>query len=300
MKNLCIFCCLLSQLLFFPSCDNDDTTPKPKLSLPYNNLNELFARQDVSSESHTIDASSNETITTSSDAKIIINAESFIKNNETISGNIDIITKELFRKSDMILLNLPSTSSSSVLEYGGIIYLDAFQDSVGVDLQNSISVTLPINDQVSGLDDMGKYNQMQTWMLASNSPVDLDTNNFTLQFDSYDQGWMCGAMQSGHTDLTSVTASPFGYGTVLRDIIGFVVLSDANTVIRMDGDVNGVKVSGSNIPKGIEASIVIIAMDQFQLFVGIETLQITDNLSIEIKMNKTTEDGLSEFLQTVD
>jgi len=300
MKNLFVFCCLVLQLLFFSSCDIDDTTPNPKQRLPFENLNELFSRQDIDADHNTINASNNATITTSSGAKVVITAESFKKSNETIFGNVEIITKELFRKSDMILLNKPSTSNNTIFEYAGIIYFDAIQNNVGVDLQNPISVTLPIHDQVSGLENINHYNHMGTWMLVNNSQVDVDTNNLTLQFYSDDQGWMCGAMQSSFTNLTSATASPFGYGTILTDITGFVVLSDVNTVIKMDGDVNSIKVSKSNIPSGVEASFVIIAMDHFQLFVGIKTLEITDNLSIEIKMNETTEDGLAEFLQTLD
>jgi len=68
----------------------------------------------------------------------------------------------------------------------------------------------------------------------------------------------------------------------------------------MDSDVSGVNVSKSNIPKGVEVSIVVIAMDHFKLFVGIETLEVTNNLSIEIKMNQVSEVELADFLQTLD
>jgi hypothetical protein len=135
---------------------------------------------------------------------------------------------------------------------------------------------------------------------VNNSPVDVDIDDLTLQFDTEDQGWMCGAMEPVFNDLTSVQASLHGYGTILTDIAGFIVLSDFNTVIKMDSDINGVKVSKSNIPKGIEASIVVIGMDHFKLFVSIETVQLSDNLSIEMNMNEVSEKDLPVVLEVID
>ncbi len=300
MKNLCILCGLMIHLLIVSSCQIDDTTPNPTLRLPFENLDELFARQDIPADTAVINASTNEMITTSSGAKMIIDAGSFKKNNVTVDGNVSVVTKELFQKSDMILLDKPSTSGNSILEYGGILVFNAFKDNESIDLQNAISVTLPVSNQVSALGDMSHYNRMGVWNLVNNSPVFVDVNDQTLQFDNQDNGWICGAMETNFNDLTTVEASVYGYGTILTDITGFLVLSDYNTVIKMDGDVSGVKVSKSNIPKGVEVSIVVIAMDNFKLFVGIETLEVTNNLSIEIKMNQVSEAELADFLQTLD
>ncbi len=291
---------MILPLVIVTSCSFDDTTPNPKERLPYENLDELFARQTLTGETKIIDASMDETIITSSGAKVSIEAGSFLKNNNPVVGNVSVVTRELMLKSDMILLDKPSTSGNSILEYGAILVFNAFKDSSGIDLQNPISVTLPINNQVSGLGDMNHYNRSGSWQQVNNSPVVVDAGEMTLQFDTEDNGWMCGAMQTNFNDLTTIEASPFGYGTILTDIAGFVILSDFNTVIKMDSDINGVKVSKSNIPKGVEASIVIIAMDHFQLFIGIETMDITTDLSLEIKMNEVTEQELPSVLQMIN
>jgi hypothetical protein len=291
---------VILSLLLIPACSIDDTTPNPPNRLPFENLNELFARQDIPAQTSIIDASTNETIITSSGGKINIAAGSFLKNNNPVVGNVTVKTQELSLKSNMILLDKPSTSGNSILEYGGILVFNAFKDSVAVDLQNPISVTLPVNDELSNLGDMNHYNRNGSWQQVNNSPVIVDVGEMTLQFDSEDSGWMCAAMATNFNDLTTVEASPYGYGTILTDIVGYVVLSDYNTVIKLNSDINGVKVNKSNIPKGIAACIVIIAMDHFQLFVGIETLEITSDLSIEIKMNKVTEQELPGFLQTLN
>jgi hypothetical protein len=300
MKNLCILCFIILHILIIPSCNIDDTTPNPTLRLPFENLNELVARQDIEADTSEIDATIDETIVTSNGAKIIIEAGSFNKNNQPVGGNISIITKELLLKSQMVLLDKASTSSNSILEYGGIIDFNAFKDGEELDLQGVVSITLPVHNQVSTLGDMSHYKRPGAWMLVNNSPVDVDTNDQTLHFNADEQGWMCGAMDTNFNDLATVEASLFGFGTILTDITGYIVLSDFNTVIKMDSDVNGVKVSKSNIPKGMEVSIVILAMDHFKLFMGIETVQITDDLSIEIKMNEVTEAELPEALQILD
>lgn len=300
MRNLCIFCIVLLSILFIQSCQIDDTTPNPKLRLPFENLDELFARQDIEADTFSVDASMDETINTSNGAEIIISAGSFEKSNETVDGIVTLITKELLKKSDMILLDKPSTSGNSILEYGGIVDFSAFQDNESVDLKNSISVTLPVNTQISNLGAMSHYNYNNGWTLVNNSPVDVNPGELTLQFDSEEHGWMCGGMETNFNEFTSVESSLYGYGTILTDIKGFIVLSDYNTVIKTNSDVNGVKVSKNNVPKGVEASIVILAMDHFTVFVGIETLTITDNLSIEIKMNEVAEEDLSDYLQLLD
>ena len=300
MKNLCIFCILLLPILIFPSCENDDVTPNPTLRLPFENLDELSARHYIEADTFSVDAMMDETINTSTGAKIIITAGSFEKSNETVDGIVSIVTKELLKKSDMILLDKPSTSGNSILEYGGVLDFSAYKDDESVDLKSSISVTLPVNDQISGLGSMAHYNHSNNWTMVNNSPVTVDPGELTLQFDSEEHGWMCGGKDTNFSEYTSVESSLYGYGTILTDIAGYVVLSDYNTVIKMNSDVNGVKVSKSGIPKGVEASIVIIAMDHFKVVVGIETLTITDNLSIEIKMNEVAEEDLSDYLQLLD
>ena len=300
MKNLCILFSAILLLFIIPSCAIDDTTPNPTLRLPFENLNEFFARQDIAADTFNVDASIDETLISSNGAKLIIDSESFTNNNGTVDGNVIVITKELLKKSEMILLDKPSTMDNSILEYGGILDLNAFKDGEQLSLQKPISVTLPINNQVSGIGDMSHYSRDGSWMLVSNSPVDVNQVNMTMQFGTEKQGWMCGAMDPDLNDLTSVQAGLFGYGTILTDIVGFVVLSDYNTIIKMDSDINGVKVSKSGIPKGVEASIVVLAMDHFKLFVGIEVVDITDNLSIEIRMNNTSEEALPDILQILD
>lgn len=300
MKHLWNLCGVIFCLLIVSSCHIDDTSPNPALRLPFENLDELFARQDIETDTAVINASADATIFTSTGAKIIIYAGSFEKNNVTVDGDVSIITRELFKKSEMVLLNKPSTSGNSILEYGGVMDFSAFKNNEGINLQSPITVTLPVSDQVSALGDMSHYNRSGSWVLVNNSPVEVSPGAMTLQFNSVEDGWMCGAMQTGFSEFTPIDASPYGYGTILTDITGFVVLSDYNTVIQMDGDINGIKVSKTNIPKGVEASIVIIAMDHFRLFVGIKTLEITSNLSTEIKMNEVTEAGLAEALQILD
>ncbi len=300
MKNLCILYGVILLSLIIPSCAIDDTTPNTTLRLPFENLNEFFARQDISADTITIDASSDEIIITSNGGKLVINAGSFKKNNETVMGEVKVVTKELLKKSEMILLDKPSTSDNTILEYGGIIDFVAFKDYEPVNLQDVIEVTLPVNNQISSLGNMAHYKRNSNWMLVNNSPVDVNGVDMTLQFDTEDQGWMCGAQDPSLNDLTSVEVSLYGYGTILTDIVGFIVLSDYNTIIKMESDINGVKVSKSDVPKGVEASIVVIAMDHFKMVAGIEVMEIAENLSFEMKLDDITEKDLPNKLQMLD
>lgn len=300
MKKSHIFFSVLMLVVFVLSCKFDDTSPNPQLKLPYDNLDEFFAQQRLQADTFVINASADETILTANGAKLEIEAETFIKNNMPVDGNVSVVIRELLRKSEMVLLDRPSTASNTILEYGGIIVFNAFKDNEALALQKPVSATLPASEQLSSFGGMSHYSRSGTWMLVNNSDVVVDINEETLQFETENQGWMCAAMETNFNDLTTVQARPFGYGTILTDIAGFIVLSDFNTVVRMEGDMNGLKVSRANIPKGVQASIVIFAMDDFRLFAGIKNIEIGDNHSEDIRVNDVTDANLSVLLQELD
>ena len=302
MKNLCILCIACLPILIASSCQLkfDDTTPNPDLRLPFDNLDEYFSLQNVKSDTFAIDAMSDETLITWTGAKVLVNAGSFEKNNQPVDGNIKVVTQEMVRKSDMVLLNRPSTSGNTILEYGGTLDFRAFKNSESVDLTSTIEVTLPISNLLSTIGNFDHYKAQNDWTMVNNSPVTLDPGETVIQFDSDDHGWMCGALSASFNELTSFESSLYGFGTILTDIAGFIVLSDYNTVIKMESDIDAVRVSKSNVPKGLEANIVIIAMDNFKVFVGIKNVVLSENMSIEVKMDEIDENDLSGALEIID
>ncbi|BDD04917.1 hypothetical protein [Aureibacter tunicatorum] len=88
-------------------------------------------------------------ITGKSGTKLYIKANSF-KNTQNQNTPIELNLKEIYKKSDMVLNQLSTTSDNKLLESSGMIYLDAFQNGQKLSLKDNSPIKIHFvkqNDQ---------------------------------------------------------------------------------------------------------------------------------------------------------
>lgn len=137
-----------------------------------------FYRQfDKPSQTFTLKANEDKTITCKEGTKITVKSNSFvIESGKPVTNNIKIHVKEYYKTSDILLANLTTTSNNDILETGGMIYIEAFSNGEKCQLRKgtTIEIAFPATDKK---DDMqlfsGNWNSDKiNWTLEETKTVD--------------------------------------------------------------------------------------------------------------------------------
>jgi TonB family protein len=107
---------------------------------------------------------------------IYVKSNSFVtESGKPVKGDLNILVKEYYASSDMLLANLTTTSDGKILETGGMIYIEAFHNNEKCELKKdaSIEISFPTSDKK---DDMqlfsGDWNSNEVnWTLSRTRSV---------------------------------------------------------------------------------------------------------------------------------
>lgn len=89
-------------------------------------------------------------ITCTNGTKLIIKPNTFTSiNKKTIQGNIELEIKEAYSYTDIIANNLHTVSNGSLLQSGGMVYINATQNmqQLDIDIQNPIQLQMPTSNK---------------------------------------------------------------------------------------------------------------------------------------------------------
>lgn len=91
-------------------------------------------------------------------------------------GKVNFEIIEAYTKSDMVLANLSTTSNGSILETGGMIYLNAYNDTDTLQPQKPINISIPTKDDIlQGATMFSGERDPQTdainWSIGNNSAL---------------------------------------------------------------------------------------------------------------------------------
>src|ERR1051325_7874390 len=108
---------LLRSLMIFVisvalSCGKKDETI-PTTKEPYGSMSDFFLKNGAATQVFTISASLGGTITGSQGTKITFPSNAFKHfNGNSVSGNVSVVLKEVYKKSDMLLTKISTTTYS--------------------------------------------------------------------------------------------------------------------------------------------------------------------------------------------
>lgn len=304
MKNL-----LLNSMLAFGvlmiSCKKDEV-PEPDPQ-PTSNLSSVFNDNlSDAKQSFTINAGVYNEITGTNGVKIGVPANSFVTaSGSPVTGNITISLVEILDQSNMILMDMPTTSGTNVLVSGGQLNVTASQSgsTIYLDDNASVSVMVPTNAFDSNM-------QLFDGVVDSDGDVDwiLSTDDSSGMADSvifvpdssggffggyYYFDWADSSL--GWINLDYFYSNPDGVTDMTIDLSAdynqtntavFLHFSSLNSISGAYH--NGTDFVAYGAPIGEAVTIVCISEISGQYYSAFVPVTITSGLVVPVTMNATT------------
>lgn len=283
---------LLWSILLYSTCYIDDSTLPNADRLPFENFSEFFASNNAETDTLIFKTDEGVVFTTSNGTRVDIPADAF-----ATYDSIGLEFKSISAKSDFILLNQPTIDGDTWLESGGAIFLNPyFLASTQVAIESPLMVEMILPTGMS-MDSLEYYTRQDDWNV-DNSVAVLNAGGMA-SFETSEPNWQMVGKEFASNGTADLTISTSGYGTIPIDVKAFVILSDHSVVIPLEGDIAQVAASGQ-VPTGVELTIVVMAMDNFILSVGTETLTINEDSEVAVSMNVVTVDEMITIIKNLD
>ncbi|HEX7412679.1 MAG TPA: hypothetical protein VF411_01445 [Bacteroidia bacterium] len=145
---------LLIAIVAVVSCKKDTkssttTTPPPTPTDNYSSVNAFFSKNGVAMQSYTINGTTGGSFTSPQGTTVTIPANAFLTQASVpVTGNVIIQFKDIYKKSDMLLSNMPTmTYYGNPLKSGGEFFIKAIQNNAALILASGkkITVSQPIS-----------------------------------------------------------------------------------------------------------------------------------------------------------
>ncbi|MEP6950182.1 MAG: hypothetical protein ABI863_12935 [Ginsengibacter sp.] len=305
---ICVF--LLASVL---SCNNDKSF---LLTDNYSSVNDFLNKNGIALRTYTIDAANGGSFTTAQGTIVTIPSGAFVtQSNLPVTGNVTIQFKDIYKKSDMLLADMPAmTSFQYPLKSGGEFFIKAISNGSAVVLApgKKIDVTQPAS-LTGGLDTINKqapFVKVQDstgngWYPSSDAVSYFsDTYVFDLyQFHSpVDSGTWCNSDNASYFfnyNLTNLTLKPNDsaslYGTQV-----FLVFSKINCLVHVYNDYYSSDFRYMYAPGGLQCTLVALGVRNKVLYSSFVPITITANESVSFSLSKTTTDQFKSQLAALN
>lgn len=301
MKNLFLIALALFTVVF-TSCKKDEPptpTPEPTTS----NLGGLFTQNlNNAKQTFTFNASIYNEIVGQNGVKVLIPANSFkYANGSTVTGTITFELIEILDQASMILMNKPTTSNGQILVSGGQLKLTATQSGNPIYLKANASVTVMVPTSspdfaMQLFDGTENGNGQVDWILSVDDSLgtpdsviivnDTTTTYYYFEFDDSTLGWInCDYFWNNPNPQTTVSVNlPDDH--VYTNTAVYLHFSTINSVAFLY--YNGTSFSISNIPEGVQATVVCISEISGTYYSAFIPITVTTNHIESPTMNVTT------------
>lgn len=307
MRKLRRYFYIIVFLTFIVSCSDDNETV-------FNNLDEFHA-SNLNPEIHIINKNETDVIIWGSKGSKLIIPQNAISH---IEGEMKILFKELFNKSDLILNNIPTNAiEGNWLESGGSFFIQ-IEDSNGsrVYLNENIILEFPISDKISDITNMSVWtgdgetifnngngsNEFSIWRNISfqNTTASVEINETSNEFIMYtpSYNWInCDYIFDTNSELTKVKVEITNREIDPSEINTYLVLKNINSVLRLEQ--NGFNFESFSIPINEEAYIVSVAVKN-EIYLKIEPIVIERNQEFSLNLNSVDTTELYETIKILD
>lgn len=300
-KTLVFLCCSFF-LILVSACKKEDVQT-------YDSLDDFFEKQ-LETERFVADASGSSIIIEGKQGtKLFISTDAF----EEPQDQVVIRFAEFFRKSDLILNNIPTNSiNNEILESGGSFYLDIRNsEEEFISIRENIDLAFPVQNTIANPDNMSVWNgvfdrPVNTGMWAPVSAdrssvvtgIDQNTSELTFFMNTPKFTWInCDYVFDSPTPRVVVEAEVLNPADVLNEIRSFIVFKNINAVLGLTPENRTFK--SFEIPVGEEAYLVMLGHGD-GLYLKIEPFTIAANQHFELELEKVSENELKEELLLLD
>lgn len=164
MKKTNMIAFISAVIICLASCKKNDVKVPVNNTADLEKIQEFFDKNKPKYESFTMDASSGGVITLASGTKITFPPNSFTKDGNPVSGNVNVSALDILKPSSMILGDRPTiTNDGKMLESFGEIIVRADQNGKEVQLNNN-GAAKPVNVALAvGVGREGQREDLPIW-----------------------------------------------------------------------------------------------------------------------------------------
>lgn len=297
---------IIAAITIIAGCQKDaTTTPSSGSGSPggggspdnYSSTGSFFAKNGVPVQTFTVTNSAGGTFTTPQGTVVTIPANTFLnKNFQQVSGQVTISFKDIYKKSDMLLSNMPTNMfNQAPLKSGGEFFIKATAAGSAVLLANTITIKQPLNAPLdSAMGPFVKPNDTVGWIRndsAGYCQPTLAGYVFDLyQFNSpVDSGSWCNSDNPTYFSAYPQTVltlqesdDPKTYDTYV-----FLVFKNLNSMVHVYNG-NGFTFPYNYAPVGLQCTVVAVGVKGGAVYSSFTPITIGTNQTVTFSMTKST------------
>ncbi len=298
---------------------NTPTTNTLTTSEGYTSLSDFFIKNGVAMQTYTISGSAGGSFTSPQGTQVTIPANAFVTNGSTpVTGNLIIQFKDIYKKSDMLLSNMPTQTATGPLKSAGEFFINVEANNSPVTLANgkNIRVQQPLMGQAKDLamapfvlaPATGSVNANPVWANNSQDTVNpnqiVDAYMFTLnQYDStQSSGTWCNSDVSSYFSAYSQTNLIINPSIDITgyDINIFLVFTDINSMVHVYQSNNSNNFPYNYAPVGLKCNVVAVAAKGGNLYSSFTPITISANQTVNFNLTETTTTAFKTALKALD
>ncbi len=325
MKKILLILAIVS-IVAIDACKEKHITEPATTTLNtdnYSSMADFFSKNAMPMQTYTMDAATGITFTTPQGTVVTIAANSFVDNNwnPITSGNVSIEFKDIYKKSDMLLNNMPTSylngqpmksggeffirvkQGNTLLKLSGASPIIVKQPLNGLALDTAMKAMNPVQDTVG---TGGKISWYPTPVDTFGHPVDSLT--YSLQNYVFKLYQLCSPLDSGtwtncdhcfanYTQTSLTLHGTDDVNTYSTNV--FITFKDVNTNVSIYGYTNN-NFDYSYAPLTYRGTVVAWGIKDHKLYSSFTPITIGANQTVNFTLTETTTDKFKAAVTALD
>jgi hypothetical protein len=312
--NAAVF--ILAGALFFSSCKRDvlESVSEQITTGPYASLQDFYDQNGVQEQAFTINPTQPSTVVGAGGLQVVIPADALQDaSGNSPAGNVTVTIKEIYDISNMILSNVTTTSSGSMLESGGMFFISFTANSIFYFPNTMISIKIPNQNPQTGMQTFLGNPYDSSGVAINWSPLDTansliwpDTSffpSYIMVLDTIGYGWVnCDRFYNSipTTDvvINSDVISEHNESVNLAVYLAFPSINSCLIAFDPQQDYSATAYS---IPENMQAAAIVIGTGRVtkKLYFGITEFTVTASQQVSVSVSQSTEAQLIAALQAL-
>ncbi|MBK7667501.1 MAG: hypothetical protein IPJ32_09300 [Sphingobacteriaceae bacterium] len=278
----------------------------------YTSLTDFYIKNGVQLQTFTLSATTGGTFVSNKSTTINIPANAFVDiSNNPVTGTVAINFKDIYHKSDMLLSNVGTATSTGLLKSAGEFFIKATSGSNPVNIAGGQKLTIeqPVQPLAVADGSMAAFGANDTagvvgpWYTDGSYTLLANTTKYIFDMYSFNtpvaNGSWCNSDNPYYFTMypqTTLTAAQTGTFSGLVDV--FLVFKNVTSMVH-------VYKSGANYPYnfapvGLPCSVVAVGVNGGKLYSSISTITISTTQTVNFSMTETTSTDFKKCYNCVE
>jgi hypothetical protein len=316
MKNILKLTAVIAMVII-ASCKKEKTENPSAVTTTtsYLSVKDFLSRNKAKNQVFTVNGSTGGSFTSSQGTVVSIPPNAFLTfSGVPVTGNVRIEFKDIYKKSEMLLSDIPTqTLSGNMLKSGGEFLINASfnNQDVMLDAGKKITVTQPVQEG-TGVADQGMVPFVAEqdsigfgWWPNPNDSIFVTTEEYIFSlysFSSSGSGTWCNSDNQAFFNAFPQTLltlhgndSPDVYLTEV-----FLVFSNINSMIHVYRNYGTNDFPYNYAPVGLQCTMVALGAKDGKLYSSFRPITITANQTVNFSLTETTDAAFKAQLNALN